>query len=384
MMPLDAVYQRQILVLWRVAFALYAIALTISTHWPRLQLGVGGMPAPNKIIHMIAFGGLIFMLWRTRWLGDGWLLLGAALAWSLIDELTQGLPGVERTVSWMDLASNWSGIVIVFAWIRALRPVGGPLNQMRQQLSERVIDELFTRWSTWALMLVAGVAMGAIVGGASAWIMWSVHPEGMMYAAFISVPAGAIGGAYLLLDALWRRERERFAEQCRCLFCGEACSQAEIYSSGVGACQTCSMPLHVGQWQQRAHLSRAMLIRLSIGPATLAIALSVLGALVYVAGVMLYMRFPQELQLFRRFDRLPMDLRLVFDMAVLGCIAAVAVYRFRCNLARVIDQQAERCLRCGHDVHATADEQGVGRCPECGTRFIRLDDDAREQLQGAY
>jgi ribosomal protein L37AE/L43A len=247
-------------------------------------------------------------------------------------------------------------------------------------LSEFVIDELFTRWQVWALALLVGLVMGALIGGIATWIMWTVHPDGTRYAAYISIPAGGLGGAYLLLDGLWRRERERVAERLRCLFCGESCADAEFGHHGIGECPACARPFHIGQWQLRANLSRTTFLRLTVGPAVLGLALCVLVALMYVAGVALYMRFPQELQVFRRFDRLPTDLRLVLDMAVLGCIAAVAVYRFRLNLARVIDRQSERCRRCRHDVHATADENGLGRCPECGTVFIRLDDEAAEAL----
>jgi hypothetical protein len=216
MMDAIALRRRRVLAPWRVAFVLYAVALTIGTHWPRLQVNIGGEPAPGKILHMLAFGGLTFLLWRTRWLGDGIWLIVVLLAWSLIDELTQGLPGLGRTVSWMDVAANWSGIAIVFAWIRALRPAGGTANRLRQQLSEFVIDELFTRWQVWTLALLVGLVMAALIGGIATWIMWTVHPDGTRYAAYLSIPAGGLGGAYLLLDGLWRRERERVAERHRC------------------------------------------------------------------------------------------------------------------------------------------------------------------------
>jgi ribosomal protein L37AE/L43A len=372
--------QRMVLLPWRIAFVLYAAALTVGTHWPRLQLHVGDEPAPNKIVHMLAFGGLTFLLWRTRWLGSGLRLLLVVLAWSLVDEYTQGLPGLGRTVSWMDIVANWSGIIIVFAWIRAIQPIGGTLNRMRLKLTEFVIDELFTRWQVWLLAIASGFVMGALIGGVATWITWAVHPDATMYAAFLSIPAGGLGGAYLLLDAMWRRERERVAHQCRCLHCGKVCANVDVDERGIGVCPSCATPFHLGQWQQRANLTREMLLRLAVRPMMFATLLCILAAMLYVLGVVLYMRFPQEFQAFRRFDRLPMDLRLVIDMTVLGCIAAIAVRRFRVNLARVVDHQGDYCRRCSHDVHATRVERGMGRCPECGTVFIRLDDEAADAL----
>ena len=41
--------------------------MTVGTHWPRLQLGTEELPAPDKLIHLIAFAGLAFLLWRSGW-----------------------------------------------------------------------------------------------------------------------------------------------------------------------------------------------------------------------------------------------------------------------------------------------------------------------------
>lgn len=369
---------------WRIAFLVYALAITTGTHWPKLEIAIGGARAPDKIIHMFAFGGLMFLLWRTRWLGEGWLLLITAMAWAMVDELTQGIPGLGRSMSGMDLLANWCGIVLVFAGIRAVRPVGGPLNRMRVRMTDFVIDELFLRRSTWPIAIAGGMVLGLLIGGTAVLIMWFAHPEGMKYAAFISVPVGGLGGALLLLDALWRRERERVAENQLCLFCGASCSEAEVDARGLGACPTCGKPMHIGQWQLRTELSRAAFARLAIWPFALAVGLCVTVVLVYLSGLALYMQFPKELQPLRRFDGMPMDMRLVLDMTVLGTAATVAIHRFRVGLAGLIDQQDARCRTCLHDVHATGDERGIGRCPECGTRFIRLDDEAEAALRAAY
>ena len=60
-------HRRKVTRLWRVGFVMVALALTVATHWPALQLGPEGYSAPDKILHMIAYGTLVLLLAQTRW-----------------------------------------------------------------------------------------------------------------------------------------------------------------------------------------------------------------------------------------------------------------------------------------------------------------------------
>ena len=108
----------------RVIFVLYALALTTATHWPALDLdtGIETFPAPDKIIHMIAFSGLFVLLWRTRWVPRIWQAGLIVLVWALIDELSQSIEVLQRTFSVQDVVAGQLGVVVTLAWYRALAP----------------------------------------------------------------------------------------------------------------------------------------------------------------------------------------------------------------------------------------------------------------------
>ena len=94
----DARLQRS----WRRASIAYAVVLSTGTHWPNLRFGAE-MPASDKTVHLLAFAGLTVLVARTGWVSSPWragLLVGL---WSILDELTQGLPGLGRDVGLPDM-----------------------------------------------------------------------------------------------------------------------------------------------------------------------------------------------------------------------------------------------------------------------------------------
>lgn len=109
----------------RAIFGVYAVAMAVATHWPKLELP----PAPIRtdiVVHMGAFG-----LWATlcalcRWFGPAFCgrnltLAGVvSLVYSAIDEATQGLPGVNRVVGLDDALANAAGVTLAIALLWAL------------------------------------------------------------------------------------------------------------------------------------------------------------------------------------------------------------------------------------------------------------------------
>jgi VanZ family protein len=102
--------------LWtRVVFVGYAVFLATMTHWPNLKVE-SGLPRTDLWAHAGAF-----FVWTMLLLATGWL--GARLSWknlarglpigvaiSGLDELTQGIPGLGRFVSWDDFGANVLGV----------------------------------------------------------------------------------------------------------------------------------------------------------------------------------------------------------------------------------------------------------------------------------
>ncbi|MBT8484772.1 MAG: hypothetical protein KJO43_04270, partial [Phycisphaerae bacterium] len=145
---------------WRYALLVYAVALTVATHWPALTLGAAS-PVSDKLVHALAFGALTILLWRTGWFQRRMTVTLVALAWATLDETTQGLPFIRRHVSWPDGIANGLGVVVAAAWLWAAAPVGGAANRARLRVESFAFDQLWTRPETWIRLALAGfVAAG--------------------------------------------------------------------------------------------------------------------------------------------------------------------------------------------------------------------------------
>lgn len=119
----------------RLAFWGYAVLLVVATHWPNLRIDSTYIERPDIIIHMGAFGLWTMMLIATGYLASGasdplaesgglrgWAKIvaappcvffawAAAMVYAAVDEVSQGLPGLGRTVAWDDYAANSAGIL---------------------------------------------------------------------------------------------------------------------------------------------------------------------------------------------------------------------------------------------------------------------------------
>lgn len=98
----------------RAAFALYALALFVATHWPSLTLPAEGRP--DLWIHAGVFAAWTALLISCGFLGPplstgnilGCALAGAAYAGC--DELLQAIPALHRTAAWDDWGADVLGV----------------------------------------------------------------------------------------------------------------------------------------------------------------------------------------------------------------------------------------------------------------------------------
>ncbi len=118
----------------RLVLAGYWVLLAAGTHWPNLRVldppqdpsPLHDVLKPDKLWHVIGFGGLMVLLLlaglggRNRpWRGRCAIALLIAVVYSVVDELTQGLmPG--RTVNASDLVTNL--IVVLGVYLLAVLP----------------------------------------------------------------------------------------------------------------------------------------------------------------------------------------------------------------------------------------------------------------------
>lgn len=99
----------------RFLFGGYAGTIVVLTHWPRLRIEAP-IERPDLLVH-----ATVFFLWTSFAIASG--IFGSALsasnvirtallaaAYAVVDEVTQGIPGLGRTVAMDDLFANSVGI----------------------------------------------------------------------------------------------------------------------------------------------------------------------------------------------------------------------------------------------------------------------------------
>ena len=99
----------------RVVFVFYAIALAVLTHWPRLTIP-GSVPNSDLMIHVAAFGVWTLLLFLCRYFGPALSMrnvlfcAATAVAYAMVDELTQLIPAIQRHAAPQDFLADVIGI----------------------------------------------------------------------------------------------------------------------------------------------------------------------------------------------------------------------------------------------------------------------------------
>lgn len=375
MTPQTKKWMRRVAKPWRLVFVVYALALTLATHWPSLELGTEAQPAPDKILHMLAFGGFALLLWRTRWLGAAWMVCFVALAWAALDEVTQALPILQRTFSWLDIFASGLGVLLAVVWIWALGPIGGPANRARLAFGAYVLGDQFVRLRTWIVALAAA-GIGAVVMAVVMWMLlrWAFgFPYYSVLATLIVAGVlGAVAATHLTLAAMYRRQAFALKGMQPCFECGGSCCDVAFDEFGRGRCPSCHARIHRGQWREPMDLPLTAALRGAPSAALTAIGLFFVAVFIYGIVLGLSDRLTVAGQLLHLWQRLTPDMQVALDLAGIALILGVAVRLYRFRQAQLHDRQHVQCRCCNHDLRGTPLERGLGRCGECGTPFVRF------------
>lgn len=106
---------------WRIAFFVWLVLLTISTHWPQGEIAEQPVfESPDKLLHMICFGILAFCFMCCGWIQSKWFAWFLVSCWAAIDEASQGIMHIGREPSVQDLIASEVGITCSIAWMGAL------------------------------------------------------------------------------------------------------------------------------------------------------------------------------------------------------------------------------------------------------------------------
>jgi hypothetical protein len=147
----------------RTVLVVVAALAFVATHWPRLELaGTGGAPL-DKLAHALNFAVLTALFWQAGWVRRLPILPAVMVAWCSFDELSQGIPGLGRTVDLDDWLANLAGIAVSTAFIAALRPAGQGIAALAAARRRCALDSLLAHWTAW-LNIATAAALGAAVG----------------------------------------------------------------------------------------------------------------------------------------------------------------------------------------------------------------------------
>ncbi len=182
----------------RLILVLYAAALAVGTHWPRLQIAAPVDPpfGIDKWLHVGAFAGLsvlVFMsqLVRVRSLRRFAAVLVALAAYAVTDELTQSLvPG--RSSELGDAAASCWGVVLGgVAWVIgvALREPGDTfVHDARTMSLLTMVSRVLGLFRDWALAFALGFGWaydGFVIAFMIPNLFRRLFGEGALAAAFI-------------------------------------------------------------------------------------------------------------------------------------------------------------------------------------------------------
>jgi hypothetical protein len=308
------------------------------------------------------------------------------MLWSIADEVSQGIPVLNRTVSPHDVLANGLGVFTAIVWMWALMPIGfaDGANRARLKLHEFVFDETFARSSAWLAILG-----GALAGAAPLWMLWSALPPDRIGAAVLVAIALATVVTLLLWMRLWQRRWEKAHTAICCLDCGTRVRTLDHLYIGGAHCDKCGAALNPTQWVARSAASRRKVglgvsLRLMLRPALFGLAAVVAGfGLIFALPIVYEMLLSQGSsagaatswapRTAHFIGTLPPELTATIDLCAYMVLFAVVVRVYRTGLAKYHDR-AISCRRCGHDLRGTPTidgSGGQGKCGECGTPFLR-------------
>ena len=111
----------------RAGFISWALLLFTLTHWPDMRVEIEGVQRTDLLGHLVGYSVWTFLIIASGFVGrrGSWRSVGlgmpVALLYAGLDELSQGIPVLQRDVSFDDFAANAIGVWIgASVWAVAL------------------------------------------------------------------------------------------------------------------------------------------------------------------------------------------------------------------------------------------------------------------------
>lgn len=305
---------------WRRWTLLYFILLTVGTHWPRLTIGTGTGPPPDKILHLFAFGGLTLLLWQCRLIKNKWLLGLIVTAWVVFDEISQSLPILKRETSWEDIVAGCAGIVCAVLLLWSTSPMRGHAAQIRRQLFHDLVDTKLATFGGWFRLGTRAIFDGIIAAIVSLMLILQTNKDPFI-TVLIAYSAGFIFGVYDAMIAWWVEPEKALN------------SRLKKWKHGLKS-----------PWSW------------------------VLAILITVITFLIATKSP--------LDQLPDPLETVARIVLLFPLLAIFIRELRRHSAIRFAREPLKCVKCGYNLRGHYFSNSSTVCPECGTQFARLHSDA--------
>ena len=347
---------------WRVCLVIYTLLIIITTHWP------GAPPEsveprhyfPDKLIHFLAFGGFVLLLWASGWLRSWWAASLIGLAFVLIDEWTQSIFASNRHASGEDMAAGILGVLTASGWMTALAtPTPHGLGARSRRLSFAL--ETFAEQPTNMLRLLAVGSIPMLIAAVVIYVTaWNFFHASM---GNLALTAGLLA-SLLAMGFFLRRHMtpmlDAIEERKPCFTCGESMKSQTCDEHGWLQCSACDEETHRSQWVPITlpHMPLRTIIAAD-GPAG-------------IACVMLYILLGLIFGPYALFVSGQSGLAGAILFTSVGLMTAM-LWSWRIQrLDSWFQSMGVRCAQCGEDLTGIDDDRGIGHCPQCDTEFARF------------
>ena len=361
----------------RIAATIYVLLILVGTHWPKLHLGTG-MSATDKLMHFIGFGLIVIAFWLAQWFTRWWSLLVAGAVFTIADEISQSAFSYGRVFSFADLAAGLLGVLLGVAIVHAFSPVGGRLARAGRERWLDASASLLARGAPW-MIIITGGTLGVLVGGVGLVLIDGNYPQPNPSRAMIlgAVLGGFVFGFWCFESGL-RREAKLIASQKRCPGCGKRNDGSEETLDSV-SCTACGRAFEPGQWEALSIHARDAIVSSIFMPVLCAGLFLIFVLVAIVSSNFLLPRIltaSSMAEFITSWRALGFESQGVVDLLIFGLVAACTIRAIRRRVAARIDAQSESCVSCGQSLQGVPQgDEGVGRCPECGSSFRRIETD---------
>jgi len=353
---------------WRIVTLVYLAALTTGTHWPELRVGVGPGPPPDKVLHLLAFGGLTLLVWQCRLFKRIWQAGLACALWVLVDEWTQSLAILNRQSSWQDVIAGELGVICGVVWNTATMPTGPRPARWRRKMFDRVVQQRLATWRGWIALgggaSVIGVASATLsVLFALASSRLGMPEPSLQIAALIAFSLAFVFGVFVVFDQWWERDARDVDKVC--FECGRDCNRVDFSRSGWGLCMHCGTTVHAGQWIVAPRLRIRAQVEGLIAGATM----TFMTGLITLSWALAMLAGPRAL------DSSPSTTHPLYSVALLTAILIASSFGISVARAVMVKRLAlyePTCANCGYDLRFISSGTAMVRCPECGSEFARV------------